>query len=70
MRLANLFCADTLGMSFRKLLLYGETLKRAAKKNATSNGGEASRLGKEQCPYTKKRLTDSSNYSLVCESLL
>ena len=32
--------------------------------------GAASRVGKMQHLYTKQRLTDSTNYTLVCESLL
>ena len=60
-RLANLFCTDTFGVSFRKLLLYAETPKRAAKNasskryyptqalNATTNGGIKAQAHRQAC---------------------
>ena len=45
--------------------------------SASTNGGDASRVffqqprpvWKMQCTYTKQRLTDGANYTLVCEPL-
>ena len=43
---------------------------KAQAQNASSNGSDASRVGENAMPiHYKQRLTDSTNYTHVCEPL-